>query len=76
MVYGGARSKDRGAGSGCGRFEGGGDPADAGRGLAAAVVASEGNAASLEILTLDDRLIDAARREGFVVGRGSAAASE
>lgn len=43
--------------------------------LAAAVVASEGNAASLEIVTLDDRLIDAARREGFVV-RDSAAATE
>src|SRR3954447_2892810 len=40
--------------------------------LAAAVVASEGNAASLEIVTLDDRLIDAARREGFVVRDGSA----
>jgi predicted nucleic acid-binding protein len=35
--------------------------------LAAAVVASEGNPASLEIVTLDDRLSDAARREGFVV---------
>jgi hypothetical protein len=35
--------------------------------LAAAVVASEGHAASLEVVTLDDRLIDAARREGFVV---------
>jgi hypothetical protein len=43
--------------------------------LAAAVVASEGNAASLEIVTLDDRLIDAARREGFVV-RGGVTASE
>lgn len=35
--------------------------------LAAAVVASEGNPGSLEIITLDDRLMDAARREGFVV---------
>ncbi len=34
--------------------------------LAAAVVASEGNPASLEIITLDDRLMDAARREGFI----------
>src|SRR4051812_6878996 len=43
--------------------------------LAAAVIASEGNAASLELVTLDDRLIDAARREGIVV-RGIAAATE
>lgn len=35
--------------------------------LAAAVVAAEGHPASLEIVTRDDRLIDAARREGFVV---------
>jgi predicted nucleic acid-binding protein len=35
--------------------------------LAAAVVAAEGHTASLEIVTLDDRLVDAARREGFVV---------
>jgi uncharacterized protein len=35
--------------------------------LAAAVVAGEGHAASLEIVTLDDRLADAARREGFTV---------
>jgi uncharacterized protein len=35
--------------------------------LAAAVVAAEGNAASLELVTLDDRLVEAARREGFVV---------
>ena len=33
--------------------------------LAAAVVASEGDPRSLEIVTLDDRLMDAARREGF-----------
>ncbi len=43
--------------------------------LAAAVVAAEGHAASLEVVTLDDRLVEAARREGFVVrgeeaGRG------
>lgn len=37
--------------------------------LAAAVVAAEGHVASLEIVTLDDRLIEAARREGFVVWR-------
>lgn len=43
--------------------------------LAAAVVASEGNAASLEIVTLDDRLTDAARREGFVV-RGAGAVAD
>jgi predicted nucleic acid-binding protein len=35
--------------------------------LAAAVVAAEGQPASLEIVTLDDRLTEAARREGFVV---------
>lgn len=35
--------------------------------LAAAVVGCEGTPASLEIITLDDRLIDAARREGFLV---------
>ncbi|CAN5470384.1 hypothetical protein BH20ACT17_BH20ACT17_02400 [soil metagenome] len=40
--------------------------------LAAAVVAAEGHAASLEVVTLDDRLVEAARREGFVV-RGQAA---
>lgn len=34
--------------------------------LAAAVVAAEGNPGSLEIITLDDRLMDAARREGFI----------
>lgn len=39
--------------------------------LAAAVVAAEGQPASLEIITLDDRLTEAARREGFVV-RGDA----
>lgn len=35
--------------------------------LGAAVVAAEGHPASLEVVTLDDRLVDAARREGFVV---------
>lgn len=35
--------------------------------LAAAIVASEGQTGSLEFLTLDDRLADAARREGFPV---------
>lgn len=35
--------------------------------LAAALIAAEGHAASLEIVTLDDRLIEAARREGLVV---------
>jgi uncharacterized protein len=35
--------------------------------LAAAVVAAEGNSSSLEIVTLDDRLAEAARREGFAV---------
>jgi predicted nucleic acid-binding protein len=35
--------------------------------LAAAVVGSEGSPASLEIVTLDERLLDAARREGFAV---------
>jgi len=35
--------------------------------LAAAVVAAEGHPASLEVVTLDERLIEAARREGFVV---------
>lgn len=35
--------------------------------LAAAIVAAEGRPASLELVTLDARLIDAARREGFVV---------
>lgn len=39
--------------------------------LAAAIVAAEGRPASLEIVTLDDRLTAAARREGFVV-RGDA----
>lgn len=42
--------------------------------LAAAVVAAEGHPASLDIVTLDDRLTEAARREGFVVlGAGSSA---
>src|SRR4051794_17738565 len=44
--------------------------------LAAAVVAAEGSAASLEIVTLVDRLIDAARREGFVVHRAAAASGD
>ena len=35
--------------------------------LAAAVVAAEGQPASLEIVTLDERLAAAARREGFTV---------
>jgi uncharacterized protein len=35
--------------------------------LAAAVVASEGQPASLDIVTLDERLAVAARREGFTV---------
>jgi len=35
--------------------------------LAAAVVAAEGLPASLDIVTLDDRLATAARREGFTV---------
>jgi predicted nucleic acid-binding protein len=35
--------------------------------LAAAIVASEDQPASLELVSLDDRLIDAARREGFTV---------
>lgn len=35
--------------------------------LAAAVVAAEGQPASLEIITLDERLAAAARREGFTV---------
>jgi len=36
--------------------------------LGAAVVAAEGQPASLEIVTLDERLASAARREGFSVG--------
>jgi predicted nucleic acid-binding protein len=35
--------------------------------LAAAVIAAEGQPASLEIVTLDERLAAAARREGFTV---------
>lgn len=35
--------------------------------LAAALVGSEGDPATLELVSLDDRLIDAARREGFAV---------
>jgi predicted nucleic acid-binding protein len=38
--------------------------------LAAAVVAAEGIPASLSIVTLDERLAAAARREGFVVQDG------
>lgn len=38
--------------------------------LSAGVVACEGNPATLEFVTLDGRLIDAARREGFVVRGG------
>jgi hypothetical protein len=34
---------------------------------AAAVIASEGLPASLNIVTLDERLASAARREGFIV---------
>jgi uncharacterized protein len=35
--------------------------------LAAATVASEGQPSSLDVVSLDDRLNDAARREGFAV---------
>lgn len=35
--------------------------------LAAATVGAEGQPASLEVVSLDDRLSDAARREGFAV---------
>jgi predicted nucleic acid-binding protein len=35
--------------------------------LAAAVIAAEGQPASLEIVTLDEQLASAARREGFTV---------
>jgi uncharacterized protein len=35
--------------------------------LAAALIASEGLPASLNVVTLDERLASAARREGFVV---------
>lgn len=38
--------------------------------LAAAVIAAEGHPPSLEVVTLDDRLVEAARREGFVVRGG------
>lgn len=38
--------------------------------LAAAVIAAEGHPPSLEVVTLDDRLVGAARREGFVVRGG------
>ncbi len=34
--------------------------------LAAALIAAERNPGSLELVTLDDRLLDAARREGFI----------
>jgi predicted nucleic acid-binding protein len=37
--------------------------------LAAATIGSEGQPASLDIVSLDDRLSDAARREGFAVLR-------
>jgi hypothetical protein len=37
--------------------------------LAAALLVSEGNPGSLEVVTLDDRLLDAARREGFIAHR-------
>lgn len=36
--------------------------------LAAAFVAAENRPSSLEVVTLDDRLTEAARKEGFVVG--------
>lgn len=36
--------------------------------LAAAFVAAENRPSSLEVVTLDDRLSEAARKEGFVVG--------
>jgi predicted nucleic acid-binding protein len=36
--------------------------------LSAALVVAEGDPAALEFVTLDDRLADAARREGFHVG--------
>jgi uncharacterized protein len=39
--------------------------------LAAAFIAAERRPSSLEIVTLDDRLATAARKEGFVVERGS-----
>lgn len=35
--------------------------------LAAATIGSEGQPASLDVISLDDRLNDAARREGFAV---------
>jgi predicted nucleic acid-binding protein len=35
--------------------------------LAAAIAASEADPASLALVTLDDRLAEAARREGFLV---------
>jgi hypothetical protein len=38
--------------------------------LAAAIVAAEGDPATLEFVGLDDRLNDAAAREGFRVVRG------
>lgn len=43
--------------------------------LAAAIVASEGDPASLPILTLDERLARAAEREGFRVVEGTGPAS-
>jgi uncharacterized protein len=41
--------------------------------LAAAVIASEGLPASLDMVTLDERLASAARREGFAVQAADAA---
>jgi predicted nucleic acid-binding protein len=43
--------------------------------LAAAIVAAEGQPASLEIVTLDDQLTAAAQREGFVVRGGGGQAA-
>lgn len=36
--------------------------------LAAAFVAAENRPSALEVVTLDDRLVEAARKEGFVLG--------
>ena len=38
--------------------------------LAAALIAAEGDPASMEIVSLDGRLVEAAEREGLVVVRG------
>jgi len=43
--------------------------------LAAAVIACEGDPSTLELVSLDERLIEAARREGFPVPPVSGAAS-